>query len=271
MPPRKIFDPGKFARPMRLACFMSGSGTNVIKILENQSAKGSKCPYQTVLIFTDVFDSSNQKCRAESISSTYRINYEYNDMVNFYETHGRENRRDLTLRSKYDQVTLEAIEKYDLDLIALCGYMSIVTRPLLERYNDRIVNVHPADLSVRDGGRRKYTGLNAVRDALLAGERRLYSTTHIVREEVDYGEILMRSPPIDVVLPDGITVKDLRDLKNAALIKQIVTEHQARLKEHGDWVIYPKTLEMIGEGQYAVDGRGNLYVNDVLAPNGLQL
>jgi len=271
MPPRRIFDPKRRLGPMRVACFMSGSGTNVVKIFENQFRRGSNCPYKVILIFTDVFDQSNQKCRAQSISSEYKVAYEHNDIIDFYRRRGRESRRDLSLRPEYDRVTLQVIEKYDLDLIALCGYMSIVTRPLLERYKDRIVNVHPADLSVKEGDRRKYTGLNAVRDAILAGEKRLYSTTHIVRERVDYGEILMRSPPIDVILPNGVTLQDLHRPENTALVKRIAAEHQTRLKEQGDWVIYPKTLEMIGEGRYAVDDQGNVYVDDVLMPNGLRL
>lgn len=256
---------------MRVACFMSGSGTNVLKILENQNRKGDDCPYKVVLIFTDVFDPSNQRCKAQSISAQYQIPYEHNDMREFYRRHGLESKKDLTLRPEYDQTTLKMIEKYDIDLVALCGYMSIVTHPLLDRFEDRIVNVHPADLSVRDGDKRKYTGLNAVRDAILAGEKKLYSTTHIVREKVDYGEILMRSQPIDVNLPDSVTLEDLHKPENAALTKRIAAEHQERLKEKGDWVIYPKTLEMIGEGRYAVNGQGNVYVDGILMPNGFRL
>lgn len=271
MPPKKIFDPSIRQEPMRIACFMSGSGTNVIKILENHSEKGEKCPYRVVLIFTDVFDPSNLRCRAQSISSQHHTSYEHNDIIDFYRDHGRQDKKDLSLRSKYDRLTLEAIEKYDLDLIALCGYMSIVTRPLIERYSDRIVNVHPADLSVKEDNRRKYTGLNAVRDAIMAGETRLYSTTHVVREKVDYGEILMRSSPIDVILPTGIDLQKLRSPENTSIARQVTAEHQNQLKERGDWVIYPKTLEMIGEGRYALNGQGNVYVDNVLMPNGLRL
>jgi folate-dependent phosphoribosylglycinamide formyltransferase PurN len=271
MPPRKMFDPAIRPKPMRIACFMSGSGTNVTKILENQLRKAENCPYKVVLIFTDVFDPSNQRCRAQSIASTHHINYEHNDIAEFYRSQGRGNRKDISLRPEYDKITAETIEKYDLDLIALCGYMSIVTRPLIERYNDRIVNVHPADLSVRQGDRRKYTGLNAVRDAILSGEKKLYSTTHIVREKVDYGEILMRSKAIEVILPEGITLNKLRDPQNAHILKKIASDHQDRLKEQGDWVIYPKTLEMIGEGRYAVDGHGNVYADNVPVPNGIRL
>jgi phosphoribosylglycinamide formyltransferase-1 len=256
---------------MRIACFMSGSGTNTVKILENQLQKGTRCPYNVVLIFSDVFDQSNQKCKAQLISSKYGVQYKYNDIMEFYRRHGHETKKDLSLRPQYDQATADLIDEYDLDLIALCGYMSIVTAPLLRKYSGRVANVHPADLSVKEAGKRKYTGINAVRDAILAGERALYSTTHVVREEVDYGEILMRSAPIEVILPEGLSAVDLRKGENSDLMRRVVDEHQARLKEGGDWIIYPRTLEMIGEGRYAVDGRGNVYIDGVLAPDGLRL
>lgn len=256
---------------MKIACFMSGSGTNLVKILENQSWRGIKCPYKVILVFSDVFDPSNQKCRAQLISSQYGIDYGCIDIMEFYRQHGRQTKRDLSLRPEYDREVADLIGKYDLDLVALCGYMSILTNAFLERYETRVVNVHPADLSVKEAGRRKYTGMNAVRDAILAGEKTLHSTTHIVRPQVDYGEILMRSRPVEVTLPEGLSPYDLLKEENADTLKRIVDEHQTRLKENGDWVIYPKTLEMIGEGRYALDGQGNVYVDDVLMMNGFRL
>jgi folate-dependent phosphoribosylglycinamide formyltransferase PurN len=49
---------------MRLACFISGTGTNVIKIVEhrlNHRARGENCPYETVLIFIDVKDEGDDE------------------------------------------------------------------------------------------------------------------------------------------------------------------------------------------------------------------
>ena len=271
MLPKSIFDPNSRSRPMKIACFMSGSGTNVIKILENQSRKGGSCPYKVILLFSDVFDPSNEKCKAQSIASQYGVDYKHSDIMEFYKRHGQQTKKDLTLRPEYDRGIVELIAEYDLDLVALCGYMSILTTAFLEKYEARVVNVHPADLSVKEAGKRKYTGINAVRDAILAGEKALHSTTHIVRPEVDYGEILMRSPPIEVILPKSFTPQDLRKAENREILKRVVEEHQARLKENGDWVIYPKTLEMIGEGRYAFNGEGNVYVDGVLMPNGVRL
>jgi len=82
--------------------------------------------------------------------------------------------------------------------------MSITTEPLLERYSGRILNVHPADLSIMEGDDRKYVGIHVVRDAILAGETELRASTHVGREKVDYGEILVISEPVPVELPEGV-------------------------------------------------------------------
>ncbi len=268
---KPIFDPS-IGRPMRVACFMSGSGTNVRRIIEASLREGSR--YRVVLIFTDVkeerVDGEGRRiCRAREISDEFSIPYECIDILEFYRRRGHPSKRDLSIRPEYDEEVLERVEPYDVDLIALGGYMSILTRPTLERFEGRIVNVHPADLSVTEDGRRKYTGLHAVRDAILAGERWLYSTTHIVRERVDYGEILVRSRPVEVSLPEGVSLERLR--RDRGLLERVVRENQERLKEGGDWVIYPLTLQLIAEGRFALDGRGGVYLDGVLLPNGLRL
>lgn len=247
---------------------MSGSGSNVVRIIENQLGR-QDAVYQVVLVFSDVEDRS--KSNTHSIASTYGIPLETNDIRGFYSDQGRDSVTDLELRPTFDRRTRRMIEPYDIDVIALGGYMSIVTEPLLDRYSGRIINVHPADLSVTEGQRRKYVGLHSVRDAILAGETEISSSTHVVRERVDYGEILMISKSIDVVLPTRFTVQELRKPKNSSTLDRVVKRNQNRLKKHGDWVIYPKTLEYIADGRFALDGAGNVYLEDRLLPNGVRL
>ncbi len=264
----RIFDPDKHSEPMRLACFMSGSGTNIVKIIENERAERDRS-YHVVLIFTDNEDQS--RCNAQKIAESHKIAVVMHDMGKFYANHGQLSKRDLLLRRKYDTEVAELISPYDVDVIALGGYMSILTKPMLDRYPGRIVNVHPGDLSVKAEGRRRFVGLHAVRDAIMAGEKEIFSTTHVVREEVDNGEILMRSQPVRVVLPRGLTPKELGKTENRTILDNLVAEHQERLKAHGDWVIFPKTLQLIGEGLFALDGEGNSYLDEVIQPNGVRL
>jgi folate-dependent phosphoribosylglycinamide formyltransferase PurN len=256
---------------MRVACFMSGSGTNARRIIER--SQQPKAGYCVELIFTDVKDETLDKegqkaCRALDIAKEYGIAYECVDIMGFYASCGHSSKKDLSLRPDFDKLVVAALERHKIDLIALAGYMSITTRPLLDRYDGKIINVHPADLTVTLNGERRYVGVHTVRDAILAGEQEIRSTTHVVREKVDNGEILVVSKPVPIMLPEGITLDKLREDKK--LLKTVVEEHQDRLKQEGDWVIYPLTVEMIAEGRFSLEN-GAVYLDDLPAPCGLRL
>ena len=270
MEPKQIFSPRDGAR-MRVACFVSGSGTNARKIIARSEEPDSG--YEVSLIFTDVRDGrvkrdGSKRCRAKDISDEHGIAYECVDIRDFYRERGIKRAGDLSLRPEFDGLVLEAIEPHGIDVIALAGYMSVTTQPILERYDGRILNVHPADLTIMDGPDRKYVGIHVVRDAILAGETELRATTHVVREKVDHGEVLVLSEPLPVVLPEGVALADLEDRK---LRNRIVGEYQDQLKEKGDWVIYPLTLQMISGGRFALDGAGGVFLDGDPIPRGFRL
>jgi folate-dependent phosphoribosylglycinamide formyltransferase PurN len=257
--------------PMRIACFISGSGTNARRIIERSLEDDSH--YEVSLIFTDVRDerlrkSGEKLCKAKDIADEYSISYECEDIRDFYRERGVK-RTNLDLRPEYDSIVVEKVAPHGVDLVALAGYMSIITRPLLEAYEGRMVNVHPADLSLMEGDDRKYVGVHVVRDAILAGERALRACTHVVREKVDHGEILVVSDPVPVSLPKGVDLEELTQDKK--LLRDVVDEHQERLKERGDWVVFPLTIQMIAEGRFALDGAGGVRVDGVPVPRGYRL
>jgi folate-dependent phosphoribosylglycinamide formyltransferase PurN len=244
---------------MRIAGLMSGSGSNLRKIIEHGRAiekREGRSPYQVVVIFSD-----NPSSNAEKIGSEHGIPVVVRDLSAFYKERGKP-RRDLSVRAEFDQETVEALKPFNVDVAAYAGYMSIATEPLIDAFLG--VNVHPADLSVMDGNKRKYTGDHAVRDAILAGEKQLRATTHIIEQQVDYGRILMISSPVDVVLPNGFDPSD-KDSVNS-----LSDEHQNRLKESGDWIIFPRTLEYLADGRYAQDDQGKLYFDDKPIPQGIK-
>jgi folate-dependent phosphoribosylglycinamide formyltransferase PurN len=245
---------------MRVAGFMSGSGTNLVKILERQADRersGEGSPYEVVVVFTD-----NASGNAARIADSFGLPLVVEDILVFYRARGRQTKRDLSLRPEFDRRVLDALRPHAVDAIALAGYMSVVTEPLLEAYAGRIVNVHPADLRILEGGKRKYTGDFAVRDAILAGEPVLRATTHIVRKDVDGGEILMVSEPVRVELPPGVMPGRPAWPLERALWNRIAAEHQERLKRAGDWEILPKTVERLARGRYSLDEKGRVYLDE---------
>lgn len=103
-------------------------------------------------------------------------------------------RSDLALRREYDAGTARRLGSYRPDLIVLCGYLHIVTEPLLAAFPGRVINLHDADLTVRGGdGLPRFRGLHSTYDALAAGLAETRSTVHLVTAEVDQGPPLVRS------------------------------------------------------------------------------
>ncbi len=239
--------------PMRVAALMSGSGSNLQKILQNQ-AHGKA--YRVVCILTD-----NPQSNAKAIAKRFGIPYEENDIAAFYRQKKRK-RSDLTVRPEFDRITIAKLTPYKPDAVAYCGYMSLASPVLVNAFLG--VNVHPADLRIKDNqGHRRFVGAHAVRDAILAGQKELRATTHLVSEKADQGAILMVSQHVRVRLPKGFNANDATPVEN------VTREHQERLKEKGDWVIFPKTLQGIAEGRFAKDGKGRLYFDGKPVPDGV--
>lgn len=101
---------------------------------------------------------------------------------------------DLAVRPAFDRRTRAMLEPFEPGLLVLCGYLHVVTAPLLEAFPDRIVNLHDSDLLVKGAdGLPRYRGLRSTRDAVLAGEAETRSTVHLVDPRVDTGPALIRS------------------------------------------------------------------------------
>ena len=81
---------------------------------------------------------------------------------------------------------------------------------------------------------------------------------------MDTGPLLMVSEPLKVELSGSLD--KLR--KDREKWSKIVAEHQERLKEVGDWKIFPRTIEMIAEGRFAFDEKRRVYVDGNPVPEG---
>lgn len=265
MDPVPLFDPVKAGRPMRVAAFMSGSGTNIVKLLELEKAlreEQGTSPFEVVFVFSDRSDGAS---RAEAIALEYGLPYAGYDIRAFHRLRGLSRSvntaEGLAARKSFDRVPGLLAGAFEIDVIALGGYMSYTTL-------EGCVNVHPADLSLKNpDGTRRYVGDHAVIDAIAAGETELRSSTLWTDTGVDTGPLLVVSEPIPVLLPDG-----LETLKaDPERLARVADEHQERLKENGDWKIFPLTVEMIARGRFALDRDNRVYVDGTPAPGGYRL
>jgi len=97
-------------------------------------------------------------------------------------------------RKAFDAETADLLRAYDADVIILLGYLFVITEPLLNAFPDRILNVHDADLALRNpDGSPRYPGLRSTLDAIVAGERETRSSVHLVTPELDGGPVIARS------------------------------------------------------------------------------
>lgn len=258
-----IFDPEKEGRPMRVAAFMSGSGTNIMRLLEHEKRledQEGRSPFETVFIFSDRSDGQSA---GERIALENGLAYFSYDIRAFHSTRSIKRSvgtaEGMAARREYDLTAKRLIEAFEVDVIALGGYMSYITL-------NRCVNVHPADLSISlpDDGHRKFVGDHAVEDAIAAGENELRASTLYTDEGVDSGPLLMVSDPIPITLPESLETL----IKNKERLVMVADEHQERLKEAGDWKIFPRTIEMIARGRFALDDKTRVYVDGRPVPGG---
>ncbi len=90
-------------------------------------------------------------------------------------------------RAERDLVMATWLEEQGVDFVVLAGYMHLLTPPFLDRFPQRIVNVHPSLLPA-------FPGTHAIDDALAAGVETTGVTVHVVDEGLDSGPIIRQEP-----------------------------------------------------------------------------
>src|SRR5690606_15449199 len=86
-------------------------------------------------------------------------------------------------RVVYTHRVVDVLERYEVDLVAIAGFGTILSKPFVDAFSGRAVNTHPALLP-------SFKGWHAVRDALDFGVKVTGCTVHLVIEDVDAGPIL---------------------------------------------------------------------------------
>jgi len=215
--------------------FFSGGASGLRYLVEEDPNYGEK--YEVVGAFTDVPEAPGVGFVREN-----DIPIEANSLEKFYAERDAPT-TDLDVREEFDAETREMVVPYEPDVIVLSGYMRILTTQVVSKYP--IINVHPADLRIEEGGERVYTGFDPVRDAVLSGETETRSSVHLVTEDIDDGPLLVVSRPFPVQ-PE--MVETLRD-RNEDALKEYLIAHQEWMKWRGDGPALAKAVELTAEGR----------------------
>ena len=160
-------------RSVRLGILGSGKGTNCRAILE--SIKGGALAAEARVVISDVFDAPILDIAREF------------SVPNAYLPPGRFRTR---LEPQAEVEVVRMLRDADVELVALAGFMRVVKSAMLDAFPRRIVNIHPSLLP-------KFPGLEAWKQALVAGERVTGCTVHYVDEKIDHGDVIeQREVPI---------------------------------------------------------------------------
>jgi phosphoribosylglycinamide formyltransferase 1 len=131
-------------------------------------------------------------------------------------------------RDEYDRALVRELQRHDVGLVCLAGFMRIIGGPMLEAYPHAILNIHPSLLPA-------FPGLEPQRQALDHGVKISGVTVHMVTSELDAGPIVVqRTVPVQ----EDDTVDTL-----AARI--LAEEHRA----------YPEAVKLMLDGGWRVEGR----------------
>ena len=180
---------------LRTAVFISGTGSNFKNLIK--FAKIKKTPISINLVISDV-------CKAKGIKYADQINVKKKifDFINIKDTEKR---------------ILYLLKKENIEFICLAGFMKILSKNFIKKFDGKIINIHPSLLP-------KYKGLNTHYKAIANRDKFAGCTVHYVTEKIDSGEIIMQKK-VKVTVEDDVVslakkvLKQEHKLYPAAIMK----------------------------------------------------
>lgn len=139
--------------------------------------------------------------------------------------------RDFETRKEFNEAFLHAVDEINPDLIVLAGFLVVIPEAMIDRYRNRIINIHPSLIPSFCG--TGYYGLKVHEAALARGVKVVGATVHFVDEGTDTGPIILQKA---VEVEQGDTPKVL----------------QQRVMEQAEWKILPRAIDLIANGKVTV-------------------
>ena len=159
---------------LKVGVLISGSGTNLQALIDDCARADAES--EIVLVLSNRADAFGLT-RAECAGLPHRVI----------------DRRAHESRAAFEQALSAALEASSVELVCLAGFMRVLTAEFVERWRDRLINIHPSLLPA-------FKGLDTHARAIEAGVRLAGCTVHFVRPEVDNGPIIVQAAV--PVLPD---------------------------------------------------------------------
>ena len=186
---------------LNIAVFISGGGTNLQAIIN--AVKENKINGKIKLVF------SNRK-------NAYGLIRAQNESIDTFYL----NRKKFFSSEKYDERILEELERRNIDLIVLAGYLNILSSKFVSKYSNRIINIHPSLIPSFCGD--GFYGENVHKAVIKSGVKFTGATTHFVDEKVDTGAIILQDVVPVLINDDFETVaKRVLEIEHEILVKTV--------------------------------------------------
>ena len=192
----------------KLVILISGRGSNMEAIVRACSREG--WPARVAAVIANRPDAAGLEFAASHGIATAVVDH-----------------RQFPDRETFDAALAREIDAFAPDLVALAGFMRVLTPGFVDRYAGRMLNVHPSLLP-------SFAGLKTHQQALDAGVRLHGASVHFVTSQLDHGPIVVQSA-VPVLQGDDAVALAGRVLE---------TEH----------IIYPRAVRWFVEGRLALDG-----------------
>jgi phosphoribosylglycinamide formyltransferase 1 len=186
----------------RVAVLISGRGSNMVALIK--AARAKNYPAEICLVISNEPKAEGLKRAKKADIATAIVDHR---------PFGRN-------RGKFERALQSELERHDIDLVCLAGFMRLLTPWFVGKWNGRLLNIHPALLPA-------FKGLNTHARALAAGVKIHGATVHFVVPEMDSGPIIAQAAV-------SVAKKDTPKTLAARVIK---VEHR----------IYPLALRIVAE------------------------
>jgi phosphoribosylglycinamide formyltransferase-1 len=198
----------KLADRLKVTVLISGRGTNLRALIDASSTPGF--PAEIVRVISNTPEAGGLELASAAGIPTAVVPH-----------------KDYPHRESFDAALDQEIRSAGTELIALAGFMRLLTKDFVDAWRDQLINIHPSLLP-------SFKGLNTHERALEAGVRYTGCTVHYVRPAMDEGPIIAQSA-VPVLSGDDADT----------LAARVLTQEHA---------IYPLAVRLIAEGQVRVDG-----------------
>ena len=195
---------------LRVGVLVSGGGTNLQAILDAIDAGTIRNAKVEVVISNNAGAFALERAKKHGIPAECLSPKEF------------------ASREEFNEALVAKIDSYHLDLIVLAGYLVKIPAVMIEKYRNKIINIHPSLIPSFCGV--GFYGLKVHEAALARGVKITGATVHFVDEGMDSGPIILQKA---VEVEKGDTPEVL----------------QRRVMEQAEWKILPKAIDMIANGE----------------------